>query len=115
MEQYTKQYRLLSENDIHSGEELVSFISDIEQQIKALEAQRQQLRNRLRRVKPLEEESELKQACKALSAQMKPLRERKKTAEKIIENTPKLQEILETERQMEEAVRTKERNNRYER
>ncbi|MBQ3009645.1 MAG: relaxase/mobilization nuclease domain-containing protein [Oscillospiraceae bacterium] len=115
MEQYAKQYRLLSENDIHSGEELVSFISDTEQQIKSLEAQRQQLRNRLRRVKTPEEKSELKQACKALSAQMKPLRERKKTAEKIIENTPKLQELLETERQMEEAVRIKERNNRYER
>ena len=115
MEQYAKQLRLLSSHDIHTGEELVSFLSNTEEQIKTLEAQRQQLRNKLRRVKSPEEEQELKTACKELSTKLKPLRDQKRTAEKIIENTPKLQELLETERQMEQAVWIREQYKRRER
>jgi len=109
LNQIQKEYLLLADNNIHSAEELSSFMDDISGQVKAMEAERQHYRNLLRRPKSPEVEASFKQKCKDLSEKMKPLRDKLHTAEKIVERYPKLQKLLETEHQMEKDARSRER------
>ena len=60
-------------------------------------------------------EKELKEQAKAISAELKPLREDLRMAKRIEEKYPQLQQLLETERDMETRVRTRERERGYER
>lgn len=62
-----------------------------------------------------EREKELKEQAKAISAELKPLREDLRMAKRIEEKYPQLQQLLETERDMETRVRTRERERGYER
>ena len=109
LNQIQKEYLLLADNNIHSDEELSSFMDDISGQIKAMEEERQHYRNLLRRPKSPAVEADLKQKCKDLSEQMTPLRDKLHTAEKIVERYPKLQKLLETEYRMEKDARSRER------
>ena len=72
-------------------------------------------RNQLRRMNDPEREKELKEQAKAISAELKPLREDLRMAKRIEEKYPQLQQLLETERDMETRVRTRERERGYER
>lgn len=107
--QINDEYKLLAVNKIHTAQELFSFAGDILAQIKALEAERQGYRNLLRHPKSPEVELELKQKCKDLSAKISPLRDKLRTANKIVERYPKLQQLLETERQLETDAQAKEK------
>jgi hypothetical protein len=113
LHQLQKEYLLLADNNIHSVEELFSFKDDISSQIKVLESQRQQYRNLLRRPKLPEVEADLKQKCKDLSDKIKPLRDKLRTAKSIVERYPKLQQLLETEHQMEKDALIKQRERGY--
>lgn len=113
MNQIQKEYTLLAENHIHSAQELFSFADNITSQIKAMEAQRQQYRNLLRRPKPPEVEADLKKKCRDLSEKIKPLRDKLRTAKSIVERYPKLQQLLETEHQMEKDALIKQRERGY--
>ena len=101
LEQHQAAYRLLTERDIHSVEELSSFIETTESTIQALEKQRQSCRNHLRREKPPEETAEYRgriaEITQALTIQRKYLR----TAIRVREDAERMKELLETERQME--------------
>ena len=110
LHQIQKEYLLLADNDIHSAQELLSFMDDISGEIKGMEEERQHYRNLLRRPKTPEVEVDLKQKCKDLSEKIKPLRDKLRTASSITERYPKLQKLLETEYQMEKDARNKERN-----
>lgn len=76
---------------------------------------KQKYRNQLRRMNDPEREKELKEQAKAISAELKPLREDLRMAKRIEEKYPQLQQLLETERDMETRVRTRERERGYER
>ncbi|HBT63789.1 MAG TPA: hypothetical protein DEB10_03885, partial [Ruminococcaceae bacterium] len=115
MNQIQKEYTLLAENYIHSAQELFSFADNLSGEIKGMEKQRQQYRNLLRRPKPPEVEIDLKQKCKDLSEKIKPLRDKLRTAKSIVERYPKLQQLLETEHQMEKDALIKQRERGYSR
>lgn len=104
-----KEYKFLCENHIDSPQELVSFIEEKRGQISALEKERQSIYNRNRHKKS----GELNAEARAVSAKIKPLREELSLAKAVTEKIPKLKEVLETERQAEAAVLTKNKERRH--
>ncbi len=104
-----KEYKFLCENHIDSPQELVSFISEKREQISALERERQSIYNRNRHKKS----EDLSAEARAISAKIKPLREELSLAKAVAEKIPKLKEVLETERQAEATVLTKNKERRY--
>ena len=80
-----------------------------------MEAQRQGVRNKLRRASDPEEREHLKQKSSAITEQLKPLRKDLKTARDIEAQIPAMQQALETERKMETQALQRERNRSQER
>lgn len=104
-----KEYKLLCENHIDSPQELVSFMKEKREQISTLEKERQSIYNRNRHKKS----EKLNAEARAISAKIKPLREELSLAKAVAEKIPKLKAIIETERQAEVAVLTKNKERRY--
>lgn len=102
-----KEYKFLCENHIDSPQELVAFISETRVQISALEKERQSVYNRNRHKKS----KELNAQAREITSKIKPLREELSVAKAVLEKIPKLKELLEIERQTENAAiyKTKER------
>lgn len=105
------EYKFLCEKQIDSPQELVSFISETRAQISELEGKRQSVYNRNRHKK----NDELNAQAREITAKIKPLRKELSTAKAILEKIPRFEKLLETERQMENAVAMKHRERRYER
>ena len=97
------------ENHIDSPQELVSFITEKREQIGVLESERQSVYNRNRHKKS----EELNAQAREITAKIKPLREELTIAKAVLEKIPKLKELLETERQMENAVIYKNKERGY--
>ncbi len=72
-----------------------------------LEHERNTLSNRIRRPKSPEDENQNKETRKAISKQMKPIRERLRHAEKILEKSPHLYELLKQEHELERKARAR--------
>ncbi len=104
-----KEYKFLCENHIDSPQELVSFITEKREQIGVLESERQSVYNRNRHKKS----EELNAQAREITAKIKPLREELTIAKAVLEKIPKLKELLETERQMENAVIYKNKERGY--
>ncbi len=103
-----KEYKFLCGNNIDSPQELVSFISEKREQIGALEKERQSVYNRNRHKKS----GELNAQAREISAKIKPLRAELSLAKAVLEKIPKLEEVIEAERQAETAVITKNKERR---
>lgn len=104
-----KEYKFLCENHIDSPQELVSFIERTEQQISALEKERQSIYNRNRHKKS----EELNAEARAISAKIKLMREELSLAKAVAEKIPKLKEVIKTERQAEASAFMKNKERRY--
>lgn len=104
-----KEYNFLCENHIDSPQELVSFMEEKREQISVLEKERQSIYNRNRHKKS----EELNAEARAISAKIMPLREELSLAKAVAVKIPKLKEVIETERQAEAAVLTKNKERRY--
>lgn len=105
------EYKFLCEKQIDSPQELVSFISETREQIGELEGERQSVYNRNRHKKSETQNAE----ARNITAKIKPLRKELSTAKAILEKIPRFEKLLETERQMENAVISKHKERRYER
>lgn len=105
------EYKFLCEKQIDSPQELVSFISETREQIGELEGERQSVYNRNRHKKSQTQNAE----ARNITAKIKPLRKELSTAKAILEKIPRFEKLLETERQMENAVISKHKERRYER
>ena len=103
-------YMLMSENDIHTPEDLSQYIAKTEAKIKELEHERQLCRNSLRRPKPREVEEETKRKIAEVTDQITPLRGNLKSARWIEERWRRYYEMLKSEREMEKHALQKERN-----
>jgi hypothetical protein len=117
LDKYIEDYKLLCDCHIDTAEELFAFREDIDAQIDQLKAERERIRNKIRRA-PEEKKAELKLAAKTVSAKMEPLRKQQRIAKRIAERSaPKVENLLAMERQQEtEVTRTRTRNGRsYER
>ena len=104
-----KEYKFLCENKIDSPQELVSFIGKKREQISDLEKERQSIYNRNRHKKS----EKLNAQAREISAIIKPLRAELSLAKAVLLKIPKLKEVIETERQAETTVITKNKERRY--
>lgn len=100
-------YRFIQEQDIHTVFDLQVNIEQSRSELSALECERSDISNRIRRPKSPEDESQNKESRKAISKQMKPIRERLRHAEKILEKSPHLYELLKQEHELEKKARAR--------
>ena len=107
LKELISDYHFLKENDIHTVADLQANIDESKAQLSDLERERKTLSNRIRRPKSLEDESQNKESRKAISKQMKPVREKLRRAEKILEKSPHLYELLKQERELERKARAR--------
>ena len=111
IEQYRADYHFLISNGIQTVAELSANISDTKAQISSLEAERNKADNARRRAHTPEERQAAKERRKAITTEISPLREQLKRAEKIMEESPHLYELLQQEHDFERvAVRKLERS-----
>ena len=109
LDQYIEDYKLLCDCHINTAEELSAFREDIDAQINQLKKQREQIRNRIRRA-PKTEKNYLKEQAKAITFQITPLRKQLKIADRIMDRSVRMRQLLDQERQLETNEITKERN-----
>ena len=107
LKELVADYRFLNENDIHSVADLQANIDESKVQLSDLERERSNISNRIRRPKSPEEQTENKERRKAVSKQMKPVRERLHRAERILEKSPHLYELLKQEHELERKARAR--------
>ena len=111
LKELVADYHFLQEHGIHTVADLQANIEQSKAELSSLERERKELSNRIRRPKSLEDESKNKERRKAIGKQMKPVRERLRRAEKILEKSPHLYELLKQEHELEKkaCARYKER------
>ncbi len=112
LEQYQKQFRLLHDENIHTVPELEAFIGKLSMQISELEEERSKTDNKRRRAKTVEDKDMYLSEIRGISAQIKPIRDKLKTAKATLETVPKVQRLLDVEREMERKIekRNKEKS-----
>ena len=110
-----QEYRLLIDNNISSMQELFDYHDNLENQIKALESDRQKIRNCIRRCDNEAEKDQLKQQAKDITKKLTPLRKQKKITDRIERRAPELQKMLILERSLEIQPLTQQKNRNYER
>ena len=100
-------YRFIQEQDIHTVADLQANIDESKAQLSSLERERSGISNRIRRPKSPNEQAQNKERRKAVSKQMKPVRERLRRAERILEKSPHLYELLKQEHELEKKARAR--------
>lgn len=115
VQSYVADYGFLRNNDIHTIPQLKQNIDGTKNEISALEAERQKISNKIRRSKTPEESSELKISRKEITKQIAPLRKKLKQAERILEKSPHLYELLKEEHRLEMTEQKKLRERSYSR
>lgn len=109
-----EEYHFLREHNIVNTEDFSVCRDNIKTQMEEYIAERQHIRNKIRRAKTPEQEQELKDEGKELTAKyITPLRNELKICDRIAERTPRLRELMEQELALEEGrFHTKLKNNR---
>ena len=107
LKEFIADYRFMQEQDIHTVADLQANIDKSRAQLSELERERKTLSNRIRRPKSPEDESKNKERRKAISRQMKPVCEKLRRAEKILEKSPHLYELLKQEHELERKARAR--------
>lgn len=100
-------YRFMQDQNIHTAADLQANIDESKAQLSDLERERKKLSNRIRRPKSPEDENRNKERRKEISKPMKPVRERLRRAEKILEKSPHLYELLKQEHELERKARAR--------
>lgn len=111
-EQYQKQFRLLHDENISTVPELEAFIGKLSMQISELEKERSKTDNKRRRAKTDEDKDMYLSEIRGISAQIKPIRDKLKIAKATLKTVPKVQHLLDIEREMERKIenRNKEKS-----
>ena len=107
LKELISDYHFLKENDIHTVSDLQANIDESKAQLSDLERERKTLGNRIRRPKSSEDKNQNKDCRKEISKKMKPVRERLRRAEKILEKSPHLYELLKQEHELERKARAR--------
>lgn len=100
-------YHFLEKHNIHTVADLQANIEQSKAKLSALERERNSISNRIRRPKSPEKQAKNKERRKAVSKQMKPVRERLRRAERILEKSPHLYELLKQEHELEKKARAR--------
>ena len=104
LESYRADYRFLQENGIHTMAQLEAVIPDVQSQIDALETKRSKTDNTRRRANTPEKRQEAKDRKKELTQKIAPLRKKLRQAQKILDESPHLYELLQEEHRLEQAA-----------
>ena len=107
LKEFIADYRFIQEQDIHTAADLQANIDESKAQLSDLDRERKTLGNRIRRPKSSEDKNQNKDCRKEISKQMKPVRERLRRAEKILEKSPHLYELLKQEHELERKARAR--------
>ena len=108
LDQYIEDHQFLCDCHIDTAEELSAFQASTSAKVDQLEKQREQIRNRIRRA-PETEKAQLKEQAKAHTSHITPLRKQLKIADRILERSVRMRQLLDQERQLETNEMTKER------
>jgi hypothetical protein len=109
-EQYKKQFKLLHDENITTVPELEAFIGNLEKQIGELDAERKSIDNKRRRAKTEDEKDIYYAEIRSVSSKIKPIRDKLRIAKATLDTVPKVQKLLDIEREMENKIIQKERN-----
>ena len=107
LKELVADYHFLQEHGIHTVTDLQANIEQSKSELSTLECGRSVISNRIRRPKSPEEQIQNKERRKAVSKQMKPVRERLRCAERILEKSPHLYELLKQEHELEKKARAR--------
>ena len=107
LKELVADYHFLQERGIHTVADLQASIEQSKAELSTLERERSGISNRIRRPKSPEEQVQNKKQRKAVSKQMKPVRERLHRAERILEKSPHLYELLKQEHELEKKARAR--------
>lgn len=113
VQSYVSDYEFLRNNDIHTIPQLEQSVESVKNEIASLEADRQKISNKIRRAKTPEETTELKTRRKEITKQITPVRKKLKQAEKILEKSPHLYELLQSEHRLEMTAMNKNKERSY--
>ena len=97
LDRYTAEMTLVEQEHLETPQDLQRFIVRTNAEIDEVTATRSKVRNKQRNCTDPERMVELKRQCAACTAVLADLRKKKKTACAIIEDHPKLRELLESE------------------
>lgn len=98
-----EEYHFLREHNIVTTEDFSICRDNIKSQMEEFIAERQRIRNKIRRAKTPEQEQELKAKGIELTAKcITPLRKEMKICDRIAERAPRLRELMEQELALEE-------------
>ncbi len=107
VQELVADYHFLQKHNIHTVADLQVNIDESKVQLSALERERSDISNRIRRPRSQKEQALYKEHRKAVSKQMKPIRERLRRAERILEKSPHLYELLKQEHELEKKARAR--------
>ena len=109
MERYSNQIRLIAKEKLKTIDDVKSYISQTEKNIAEVTGIRQKYRNKLRNCKDDELIKEYKTKRDECTTILKDYRNSLKVANQIIEDNPKIKEVIRIERQArnEELQQTK--------
>ncbi|MGI6269078.1 MAG: relaxase/mobilization nuclease domain-containing protein [Candidatus Howiella sp.] len=113
VQRYVADHGFLRSNDIHTIPQLEASISNTQTEIASLESNRQKISNKIRRAKTPEETAELKTRRKETTKQITPLRKKLSQAKRILEKSPHLYELLQTEHRLEMTALNKNKERSY--
>ena len=115
VQNYVADHRFLTRNGIRTIPQLEQSIEITREEIASLEAERQTVSNRIRRAKTAEDAAEYKTRRKDITKQITPLRKKLKQAERILEKSPHLYELLRNEHCLEKMALNKLKERSYSR
>ena len=107
LKELVADYHFLQEHGIHTTADLQANIEQSKAELSTLEHERSGISNRIRRPKSPEEQAQNKERRKAVSKQMEPVREHLHCAERILEKSPHLYELLKQEHELEKKARAR--------
>ena len=112
VETYISYHHFLTDNNIHTRQELLEQIRSAEIELKALEDRRGKISNKIRRATDPTLNHEYKELRKDISRQIKPIRERLRKLLTIDEKAAFAYGLLQTEHRLEQAAILRRQRNR---
>ena len=97
LDRFTAEITLVCREHLDTPEDVQRFLARMDKEMDAISAARSKIRNKQRGCADPAERAELKKSCAACTAELSRLRKQKQTAYNMIEDNPKLKDLLACE------------------
>ena len=101
IKQYVADYHFLTDNQIHTTDDLTVTIEETQLKIAELEDKRSKADNKKRRATTPEDKESYKALRKEITEEIMPMRKKLKQAEQILEKSPHLYKLIQKEHRAE--------------